>query len=377
MPRVIFPYIGHPHQVFHSLPIALEMAARHPETEVRLASLTEKREAHLQSLASFYPEAGVHYDLLKLPPFLRRKIDRHGPQPFDKLLTLFLNKEYFRTFQAIVVPERTSLYLRRMGVRAPRLIWTRHGAGDRAVGFAKDVRHFDYILLAGSKVEQRLMEHGSLRPGHYRSGIYAKFDLVRRMNIQREPLFRNNRPTILYNPHFSRHLSSFPKFGIQILDYFARQQKYNLVFAPHFRMFDGHRARAERLFHPYRDCGHMLFDPGSEKSIDMTYTMGADLYMGDVSSQIAEFLITPRPCLFVDAHATQWQNNPNYASWTLGNVIHSVADLGHEIDRAFTMQTQFLDRQKLYISDTFGSALPGPTAATGANSIVDFLRSND
>ncbi|MBL7235702.1 MAG: sensor domain-containing protein [Komagataeibacter hansenii] len=377
MQRVIFPYIGHPHQEFHSLPIAMEMAARHPDIEVHLASLTKTREAHLQYLASFYPEARVQYDLLKLPPFIGRMIDRRGPQPTDKILALFLNKEYFRRFQAIVVPERTSLYLRRMGVQEPKLVWTRHGAGDRAVGFAKDVRHFDYILMAGDKVEQRLMAQGSLRPGHYKNGIYAKFDLVQRMNIHRARLFQNDRPTILYNPHFSRHLSSFPKFGIQILDYFARQQKYNLVFAPHYRLFDSHRTQAQRLFHPYRNCGHMLFDPGSEKSIDMTYTMGSDLYMGDVSSQVAEFLTTPRPCLFVDAHATQWRDNPNYTSWSLGNVIHSVTDLDHEIDRAFTMQTQFLDRQKSYIHDTFGHAVPGPSAATAANSIIDFLRAND
>lgn len=128
-----------------------------------------------------------------------------------------------------------------MGVRRPKMIWTGHGAGDRAIGFARHLGKFDFLLVPGRKVEQRMLEKGIIRPGAYHRGTYAKFDLVRRTDAKRPKLFNNNRPTILYNPHFLRRLSSWPEMGHQVLQFFATQDRYNLVFAPHFRLFDNHR----------------------------------------------------------------------------------------------------------------------------------------
>ncbi|MBB2202965.1 sensor domain-containing protein [Gluconacetobacter tumulisoli] len=372
--RIVFPYIAQPHQTLHSLPIALEIARRHPGIAVHVACLSQEHEDYARHLASFYPDSSVTFDRLHLPTLLRHHMDRRGQDVLVKMGALFYNKNYFAEFQAIVVPERTSLYLRKMGVRAPRLIWTRHGAGDRAIGFAQDVRNFDFILMAGRKLENRLLAQGALRPGHYVAGIYAKFDMVRLLHQQAPPLFPNGRPTVLYNPHFSPKLSSWHTFGLKVLDYFASQDQYNLVFAPHYRLFDARRAEAAELVRAYAGVPHMRIDPGSPRSIDMTYTMGADLYLGDVSSQVAEFLVTPRPCLFLDAHATDWRDNPDYRFWTLGNVVTSTTSLGQSIDRAYTMQAGFLERQKSYIRDTFGLSDAGPTAPVGADAIVEFLR---
>ncbi|GBQ09854.1 hypothetical protein CFR78_08785 [Komagataeibacter rhaeticus] len=374
MSHILFPYLAQPHQEFHSLPIALEMARLDPDVTIHIASLTAERDSRIRNLSRLYPDARVVFDILKMPDWLRRHVQRHGPTPLGKIAVLFLNRNYFNRFQAIVVPERTSLLLRKMGVHHPRLIWTRHGAGDRAIGFAHDAAKFDYILMAGHKVEARLLESGALRPGHYTSGVYAKFDMVRRLHARNAPLFPNGRPTILYNPHFSLGLSSWPRFGMDILRYFARQTKYNLVFAPHYRLFDTNRARAMKMLAPFTDQPHMIIDPGSDRSVDMTYTMGSDLYLGDVSSQVSEFLIKPRPCLFLNAHHTRWRDDPNYQSWTLGDVLDSVDDLGPALDSAFLSHANFLDRQKEYIWETFGFAAPQDTAAKGAKSIIDFLR---
>nr|WP_255673833.1 sensor domain-containing protein [Komagataeibacter sp. FNDCF1] len=370
----MFPYLAQPHQEFHSLPIALEMARLYPELTIHIASLTAERDSRIRSLSEFYPDARVVFDILKMPDWLRRHIQRHGPTPVSKIALLFLNRNYFNRFQAIVVPERTSLFLRRLGVRHPRLVWTRHGAGDRAIGFARDACKFDYILMAGHKVEARLLQSGALRHGRYTSGIYAKFDMVRRIHASNAPLFSNGRPTILYNPHFSQNLSSWSRFGIDILTYFARQTQYNLIFAPHYRLFDTNRAKGMKMLASFTNLPHMIIDLGSDRSVDMTYTLGSDLYLGDVSSQVSEFLIKPRPCLFLNAHGTHWQGDPNYQSWTLGEVMEGVDNLGMALDSAFLTHANFLDRQKEYIWETFGFAAPQDTAAKGAKSIIDFLR---
>ena len=374
MLRVVFPFIAQPHQTLHSLPIAFEMALRHPEIDVHVACLTAQHLAYVRSLAALYPPTSITYELLKMPDFLRRRIESKGPEPLTKLLVLLLNRSYFSRFQAIVVPERTSLYLKRMGLRNVRFIWTRHGAGDRAIGFAKDVKLFDFVLLAGKKVEERLLGQGAIRPGHYHRGVYAKLDIVRRMGRGGTCLFSNDRPTVLYNPHFSSSLSSWPVFGERILQYFANQDKYNLIFAPHYRLFNHDEATGEALIRQFADYPHMLIDPGSTRSIDMTYTMAADLYLGDVSSQVAEFLIKPRPCLFLNAHNANWQNNPNYAFWHLGEVINDPSLLPEALDRAFSLHSEFEARQKAYVAETFEFPDDGPTAPGAADAIVDFLR---
>lgn len=65
--------------------------------------------------------------------------------------------------------------------------------------------------------------------------------------------------------------------------------------------------------------GKILIDLGSKRLLDMSYTSGADIYLGDVSSQVYEFLDTPRPCAS-HAHAVAWQEDANYLFWTLGEV---------------------------------------------------------
>jgi len=372
--KISFPYIAQPHQTLHSLPIAMEIASRHPEAEVHVSCMTQDHLNYAKSLGALYPHAQARYDLLRLPDFLRTRIEKHGPGVAGKLAGLFLNRDYFARFQAIVVPERTSLYLRRMGIRGPRMIWTRHGAGDRAIGFAKDVKDFDFVLLSGRKVEQRLLAQGAIKPGQYYRGAYAKFDIVKRMAANRPTLFDNTNPTILYNPHFSPKLSSWPLWGEQILTQFAQQNRYNLIFAPHYRLFDQHRREGEALIERFRHHPNILIDPGSNRSIDMTYTMAADLYLGDVSSQVAEFLVRPRPCVFLNPHHVAWKNDPNYRFWNLGSVLNTPAVLTEQIENAFREHPTFLEAQRRYIIETFEFPNDGPTAPGAADAIVQYLK---
>ena len=374
--RIVFSYIAQIHQTFHSLPIAMEIAQRYPEIEVRLACMTEPHLRFVRSLAAYYPQARVSFDLLHLPKFLRTSIERSGQTPLSRVICLFLNRHYFSSFDGIVVTEETSLYLRRFGVQSPALMWTMHGAGDRAVGFSQNALRFDYILMAGHKQEQRFLANNSIRRGDYTTGVYAKFDIVRTIQQKRPvpKLFANHRPTILYNPHFVSRLSSWKRFGWAILDYFARRDRYNFIFAPHYRLFHRHKAKARALIQHFARYDHMLIDPGSHYSIDMTYTNAADLYIGDVSSQVAEFLITPRPCLFLNAHNAQWQQNENYLFWTLGLVRDNIDTLDNDIQQAFLTHDRFADQQKQYIQETFSLSLTQPTAPIGAEAIVDFLQ---
>lgn len=89
--RILFPYIAQPHQTLHSLPIAMEIASRHPEAEVHLACTTQSHLDYVRSLAAYYPESKVQFSLLHLPQFLRRQTERYGQTAF------FVWRAYFLT----------------------------------------------------------------------------------------------------------------------------------------------------------------------------------------------------------------------------------------------------------------------------------------
>lgn len=365
--RVVFPFFAQHHQVFHSLPIAAEIARRHPDVEVHAAGATVSHVMFLRSLLDRYAsDAPVRVNLLQRP-----LIDR-GPA---KKRTMLRNFRYLRSFDAIVTPERTSLFLKKyLGLGHARLIWTRHGAGDRAIGFADDVSQFDYVLLAGPKIEERLLSTGLIRPGRYTAGVYAKFDWARDHAAPRK-WFANDRPTVLYNPHFDDALSSWPSFGMSVLEQFAADTRYNLIFAPHLRLFDPPSPRKYARFGRFSGCPNVRIDLGSLNGIDMSYLESADLYLGDVSSQVAEFVSRPRPCLFLDAHDACWRNNPDYAFWSLGPVLRSPDQLLRHVDRAFERAGEYREAQERYADSTFGVARHGGgSGARGADAIVEYLR---
>lgn len=363
--KVVFPYFAQLHQVFHSLPIAAEMAIRHPEVEVHVAGATAEHLAFVHRILEEHaPQAPLQIDALKRPWLMGLP---------HKKRTMFKNRHYFQSFDAIVTPERTSLFLRRLIGSSTRLIWTRHGAGDRAIGFSRDIRGFDYVLMAGKKIEQRLLAAGLVRPGAYTSGVYAKFDWLKVLPIGR-PLFTNGRPTVLYNPHFDPALSSWPHWGQQVLEYFAASERYNLIFAPHVRLFDPPEASKYEPFRRYLELSHVRVDLGSCSSVDMSYIKAADLYLGDVSSQVAEFLCRPRPCLFLNAQQVDWRGSADYRFWTLGPVLDRIEDLDTALHNATAAHPQYLPLQEAYVAETFGLSSMVSSAARGADAIIEFLR---
>lgn len=373
--KVAFPYIAQTHQIPHSLPVAAELAMQRPDWQVHIVCSTDAQERVVRRLLALYPRASLQLDRFRIGPLTRllQRLTRAGIP--EKTLTYIGNRAYFISCDAVVAPERTSLVLKRLRLPELKLIWTNHGAPGRAITYAPDLIKFDYLLLTGERQAARMREQGTLREGHYQTGTYAKFDLVNRLEARRENLFPNDRPTVLYNPHFEPGLSSWPRDGFRVLDHFAASKDWNLIFAPHIRLFDRHRPAALARLEQYRQLPHMLIDTGSDASIDMTYTAAANVYIGDVSSQIAEFMVRPRPCLFINSHNVSWQDNPNYLFWQLGPVINTVDALGASLAQAVATHDQWIERQRDYFRATFdaGPDEIGHSAATGASAIAAFL----
>jgi hypothetical protein len=368
--RILFLFVGERHHLFHALPLAAEWKALRPDVQLEMAVASEGHLPMVEQVLAAYP--GFDPPVRRLvPPRVEHGLRRTGIRGQWRIPTLLAALRYLRSFDAIVVPERTTTMIRHFLGRT-KLIFTPHGAGDRAIMLDPRDRHFDFVLVAGEKSERRLLEAGTIRRGAYAVNGYVKMDFMRRLTAQRPRLFDNDRPTVLYAPHFRQSLSSWEHFGRHVIAAFAAQDRYNLVVAPHVRLFHGASAKAKRAFEELAVPGKVIVDLGSERLVDMTYTSAADIYLGDVSSQVYEFLRTPKPCVFLNAHGVDWESDSNYRFWTLGDVVDDPASILSAIDAAPARHGRYAALQRCALAESVGGD-PAGSARRGAEAIAHFL----
>ncbi len=353
------------HQIAHSLPVAHALATRLPHARVSLAVTNNRIEHEVKRLLGSkfasnleVKKLGIHTASSRL---LAGALGRLVPAA--KLLLYRDNIAYFSTLDALVVTERTSLILKQhFGLTSLKMILVDHGAGDRAIGFGTSTARFDHILASGAKIRDRLIADAGVTPDKIKIVGYPKFDAAK-ADREKLPFQCNGNPTIIYNPHLSPHLSSWFKHGRKILDWFITNPQYNLIFAPHVMLFqrrvvftvDKFRvAFPGKLDKKYLEAPNIHIDLGSVASTDMTYTNAADIYLGDVSSQIYEFLRCSRPAIFIDSQGTDFKDDPNYAHWRAGEVIRTVDQLGLALDRADALhRAMYIAAQKTLFDYTF------------------------
>jgi hypothetical protein len=370
--RVAFNLIGGSHQFLHIVPVAVELA-KMPGFEVQ-AYVSEAGDATL--LAEMVEALGgppLTIKVMTLPHWLSWVGSLKPRWKSLKLpRLLYWGREMCRA-DAVVTAERTSTILKKIPGLNPILIHIPHGAGDRAKGFEKRFSIFDYVIVAGSKDRDRLIAQGLLKPDQCATSGYIKLAALARINADKpKRLFDNDRPTILYNAHFDPVLSSWTGSAQAVIDWVKASERYNLIVAPHIRLFEGATEEQRAKWTSQAKEGQIIIDLGSERSIDATYVRAADIYLGDVSSQVYEFIAEPRPCVFINSHSAAWRDNPDYRMWQFGEVIASGLELAAVIDRASACHQQF-DA----IQEELGEAAMGDASAyapqKAAELIADFV----
>jgi len=369
------------HQIPHTIAIAAALAARGVDVEI----LTSSSEQRAVASAILPPSASVRYVMLEIG-WASRVADRllRHVAPFRRIAILRENVPAFAKLDALVVPETTSTLLKtRFGLTSLPLIYLPHGAGDGAAGFQPATRHFDLVLLSGEKVRDRMLSLGLITErGHAIVG-YPKFDAV--APAAKPRFFANDKPTVLYNPHFNPLLSSWYAHGAQVLDWFASQTDLNLIFAPHVMLFKRrlhtsliHRRARFRPDLParFRDHPGILIDTGSQRSIDMSYVQSADIYLGDVSSQIYEWIQRPRPAIFFNTHMPDWRDAAEYRHWALGEVIETIDQMPGAIARALADPHAYDEAQRIADAATF-SRTDRPASVRAAEAVLAYLRTGE
>jgi hypothetical protein len=365
------------HQVPHIVPYAFELTRRHPALNATILAATEEELSFAREIGEGYPGHRTKLERLQVPGIISAIDTLLSKVVFvRKALALASNREQLRHYTALVSPELTCIALRtKPGFETVKMIFTGHGSGDNRLGgsFNARIGKFDLALLPGRKYAELLNEDGHLPKNRYAITGYPKFEAVDHIGVTRRAFFHNDRPTIVYNPHHNASLSSWPKLGCDVLDFFYESKDYNLIFAPHILLFKRPWSRGTGLPKKYRDTENVRIDLSSRYSSDMTYLRSADIYLGDVSSQVYEFVEQPRPCVFLNGHGFD-PADPSYRHWSFGPVINDVALLADALTQARNNQASYSLPQRERFDYTFET---GGTAASirGADVIADFLTS--
>ncbi len=277
-------------------------------------------------------------------------------------------------FDAIVLTDYNHEYLlkKRGQTELPKLIKLPHGAIGGKQSYKKEILDFDLQLLFGNYHKTQFEDLNYLGDNYSVVGS-SKLDIAH-YKKENTPLFSNKNPIILYNPHFSNELSSWDTFGIDILEFFYKNPQYNLIFAPHIHLFKARGNRdSEAIDKKFFNAANIHMDLGSDKSVDMTYLKISDVYLGDVSSQVYEFIIIPRPCLFLNAKKVDYKDDYAFRFWKCGGVINEISQLDSNLQKAMSNFSKYESIQKEITNDNFYSEKGSTASERAANAIVKYL----
>jgi len=254
----------------------------------------------------------------------------HNPPLPSKLPILARLAPRLLRARVVICAEQTSLWIPRILPFGPRFIFTVHGAGP--LNYNPDGRlkcAYRVLVPSGLHTVEHLA-NGILAERIVETG-YAKASFA--PSLKRTDLFGNERPVLLYAPHWQRHRSSWWDWGREIVRLLAMQDRFNVILAPHQRLFErdpGARAVLEEV----RALPHVHADDGSFAMVDGSYTAMADMYLGDSSSQIVEFLARPRPCVLLQSPGMAWRTADQGGYQRCGETVDRIDRLWSAIEDA-------------------------------------------
>ena len=349
MRRVAFLFLGETLLIPHLFPI--------------VEALTEERDVAIDLWAA----TSVHEELLTRwtaplrHPALRirrapgfRRVENAGggrnpPLPAKLPMLARLAPHLWRV-PVVVVAEQTSLWLPAMLPMRTRFIDTFHGAGTvRARGHWRR-RAAWRTLVSSTRERDALIAVGD---DPQRVGVTGYIKAAFHHRTPASQLFPARKPIVLYTPHWQAHRSSWWAWGPEVVRRLAADTRINLIFAPHQRLAE--RAPDVReVAESVADLPNVHCDLDSFAMVDGSYSAAADIYLGDTSSQLCEFVARPRPCVLLNHDARPWRDDPAYEMWHCGDVVESLDGLGDAIMEAPARHATFAEFQVRFAAASLG-----------------------
>jgi hypothetical protein len=358
---VAFFFLGETLLIPHLYPVVEALVKR---ADV-LVDLWVSTSVHEELLAGW--TAGLAPGRLRIrrAPFFRQLPGygkgRNPPLPAKSLLLLGMAPHLLRT-PVVVSVEQTSLWI-------PALLpWLRtrfinimHGSGtiNSRDGFR---RSRAWRMPVPSVAEQSEFVRRGMDPAYVPvvGSVKASFKCSTRRHLK----FDQRRPIVMYNPHWQRHRSSWWDWGREIVRQLVEQDRYNVILAPHQRLAEGDPELGAILTEAARHP-HVMSDLDSFAMVDGSYPAAADIYLGDTSSQVIEFLVRPRPCVFLNNTGTDWRARQDHVMWEAGEVLDSPDHLLAALERSATAHAAFIAPQQRLVRDWLGDTAGAPDRIVG------------
>lgn len=372
---VVFLYLNGIHHLYHSAITAMELSLLQDDFSVKLISCSAEHTSILKYIQSRYP--ANRCEIITVPlPFRYKYLNfkkKSYPSPVDTIPKV---KNILRTSDAIISTSHSMVkYFKKLRLEKPKNIYQYHGCGDGKYGFDPALGDFDLILLPGVYHQNRLVEEGIIPKEKTVIVGWPKLDYSIDIGSLKQALFNNDRHVVLYAPHWQPGLTSFKHWGREVMEYFYRQDKYNLIFAPHIQIMHWRLKYGYDLNLDKYKCDHIHIDLGSERSVNSAYTKAADLYMGDVSSLVYEWIaFQARPCLFLNAHQVNWREDVNYRNWQYGPVVETMDQLDRKLNEAIK-DKKYLNIQSERIKE-YMNLTDVPSSRRAAEAIYQYLNNN-
>jgi hypothetical protein len=374
------------HQVAHSIGLAAVLAEQYTDIETVIAFGSPAIRAEIEQHLTSAQIAALHWHDLSLGSFMQALLAIPNKlAPVQRLARLYVAAKFLHHCDMIVSTERTCLTLkRRWGNDGPKFAYIPHGSGDRNVAYHPALKDFDLMLLSGQKLVDQMVANDIVPAEKCRVIGYPKFDAL--TGRKPEKFFDNDNPVFLYNPHFDPVLSSWYDEGEAILEwFFQRQDQYNLIFAPHVMLFfkTTHISpeykkgrRRPDIAEKYRNVPNIRIDLEGPRLFDMSYTLAADAYIGDVSSQVYEFLHRVRPVFFIDTHSEGHSvDSPAYEFWLNGLVANNAAELCEKLPHWREIGDEYRAEQIRLLGYTMSVDPNRSAAERGAEALAETIYS--
>lgn len=368
---IAFIYLDEIHHLYHFISVAVALSENH---KVYILTYPDSHQFLYDTLQRL---GGDKVMVKQLPTQLfravtdtlkKRKLPRKG-------FWLKRNRKYIiQNFDAVILTDYFQKYLlaARKDNNSPKIIKFPHGTPGRGYWHNEKLKTFDAQLVLGDFHYRQLQELDLLGPHPMMVG-YTKLDAV--PPVKEVAYFKDNKPVVLYNPHFDPEFSSWNEMGLQILDFFYHQTQYNLIFAPHLHLFDPLKGGEDAASIPqkYKECDHIFMDLGSQESVNMTYVKKADIYLGDVSSQVYEFLIQPRPVIFINSKRVSFEKDIHYRFWKCGDVVETLSGLQEALQNAQARFAIFRPVQEQITAENYYSEEGSTASQRAAKAITSYL----
>jgi hypothetical protein len=366
--RVAFLFLGETLLIPHLFPIVEALVRAEPQLDIDLWVSTSMHEALLGRWISALDSPQIR--IRRAPGFrqVEAGADGRNPELPAKIPMLLRLAPYLARVPVTVCAERTSLWLPTLLPLKTRFIQTLHGAGS--MNMRSDRRRKSaWRTLVSSERERDAFLQYDVAPDRIVVTGYVKAAFHQR--IRATPVFGEHRPIVLYTPHWQRHRSSWWDWGAETVRRVLADGHYNLIFAPHQRLVED-APEVRDLCARLQGRSDVHCDLDSFAMVDGSYTAAADIYLGDTSSQVLEFLMRPRPCVFLNSWHADWAGDPAYAMWNCGDVVSNIDDTLSAIAHAparhagyIAAQTEFAETS---LGDTSGRA-PERAAAEILNAL--------